>query len=184
MTTETISRRRDTFLISSDRTLLSLPAIAAAFASPALYWCKPLPAPQLRLCLDNSFCLGLYHDLPASPTPPSALATPPAPAPASAPAPEQIGLVRFITDYTTFAYLTDVYVVPEYQGKGLGKWLVQVADEVLGGMGDLRRALLMAGEEQGRAFYEGELGFKVLEQGRGGLWVLSRTGGGATERMV
>lgn len=90
-----------------------------------------------------------------------------------------------ITDYTTFAYLTDVYVVPEHQGKGLGKWLVEVAREVLDGMGDLRRAMLIAGEEEGgRAFYERELGFGVLEQGRGGLWMMNRLGPGATERLL
>lgn len=83
-----------------------------------------------------------------------------------------------ITDYTTFAYLDDVYVVPEYQGKGLGKWLVEVAGEVLGGMGDLRRAVLLAGEE-GTGFYERELGFTVVEQGKGGLWFMSRLGAGA-----
>lgn len=89
-----------------------------------------------------------------------------------------------ITDYTTFAYLTDVYVVPEHQGKGLGKWLVEVAGEVLGEISDLRRAMLIAGEEEGRAFYERELGFSVLEQGRGRLWLMNRLGPGRTERLL
>jgi len=37
---------------------------------------------------------------------------------------KQIGFARFITDYSTFAYLCDVYVLEEYQGKNLGGWLV------------------------------------------------------------
>ncbi|KAI9872323.1 MAG: hypothetical protein M1830_001776, partial [Pleopsidium flavum] len=77
MTTKAISRKRDGFLISSDRSLLSLSAISEAFASDAMYWCKPMKRATLRLCLDNSFCLGLYIDRSASHPP--ALATPPAP---------------------------------------------------------------------------------------------------------
>ena len=42
--------------------------------------------------------------------------------------PKQIGLARLITDYVTIAYLTDVYVLEEYQGKGLGTWLLGAVD--------------------------------------------------------
>lgn len=38
---------------------------------------------------------------------------------------KQIGYARFITDYATFAYLCDVYVLEEYQGKNLGAWLIE-----------------------------------------------------------
>ncbi|MFN8444615.1 MAG: GNAT family N-acetyltransferase [Caldilineaceae bacterium] len=37
---------------------------------------------------------------------------------------QQVGLARVITDYATFAYLCDVYVLEEHQGHGLGKWLI------------------------------------------------------------
>ena len=37
----------------------------------------------------------------------------------------QIGFARVITDYATFAYLCDVFILPEHQGRGLGKWLLQ-----------------------------------------------------------
>ncbi|MHA2169644.1 MAG: GNAT family N-acetyltransferase [Candidatus Kariarchaeaceae archaeon] len=37
-----------------------------------------------------------------------------------------IGFARVITDRATFAYLGDVYIHPEFQRKGLGKWLVSV----------------------------------------------------------
>ena len=170
MPTEPFSRRRDdAFFISSDRTLLSPSAITAAFASDAMYWCKPLPLARLRICLDNSFCLGLYLDRSASHPP--ALATPPAP--------EQIGFLRLVTDYTTFAYLTDVYVLPEHQGKGLGKWLIKCVDEVLGGMADLRGAMLYAAEGNGQRFYEKELGFSRVEQGKDAMCVMYRLGDGA-----
>jgi len=38
---------------------------------------------------------------------------------------EMIGCARAITDFTRFAYLSDVYVEPAHRGHGLGRWLVQ-----------------------------------------------------------
>lgn len=38
---------------------------------------------------------------------------------------KQIGFARIITDYSTIAYLGDVYILEEYRGKGLSKWLME-----------------------------------------------------------
>jgi GNAT superfamily N-acetyltransferase len=38
----------------------------------------------------------------------------------------QIGFARLVTDYATFAWLADVFVLPEFQGQGIGKWLIEV----------------------------------------------------------
>lgn len=134
-----------------------------------MYWCKPLPTASLQTCLSNSFNLGLYAD-PASPT----LASPPRP--------KQIGLARLVTDYVTIAYLTDVYVVEEEQGKGLGKWLVACVDEVLKDMGYLRRVLLLTGEGEPERFYERELGMKRFGGAEGGMVLMNRTGDGVVQR--
>jgi GNAT superfamily N-acetyltransferase len=37
----------------------------------------------------------------------------------------QIGYARIISDYCSIAYMGDVYVLPEYRGKGLSKWMMQ-----------------------------------------------------------
>ncbi len=37
----------------------------------------------------------------------------------------QIGFARVITDYATFAYLADVFILEEHRGKGLSKWLME-----------------------------------------------------------
>lgn len=37
---------------------------------------------------------------------------------------EQVGLARVTTDYTTFGYIGDVFIVKAHQGRGLGKWLM------------------------------------------------------------
>jgi GNAT superfamily N-acetyltransferase len=41
----------------------------------------------------------------------------------------QVGYARAITDYTTFAYYADVFILAEHQGSGLGKALVKAAME-------------------------------------------------------
>src|SRR5262245_19513541 len=37
----------------------------------------------------------------------------------------QVGLARVITDFATLGYLSDVYVLPEHAGKGLGQWMLR-----------------------------------------------------------
>lgn len=60
----------------------------------------------------------------------------------------QIGLARVVTDRATFAYLCDVYVLEEYRGQGLGKWLIEtvMSHPDLGG---LRRFVLITRDAHG-----------------------------------
>jgi GNAT superfamily N-acetyltransferase len=60
----------------------------------------------------------------------------------------QIGYARMITDSATFAYLADVFVLPEHQGKGLGVWLMEcvLAHDDLQG---LRRMMLVTSDAHG-----------------------------------
>jgi len=173
MTTETFTRTRSPYLISSDKTLLSLPAINDAFDSEALYWCTPVETSTLKTLIDNSFCLGLYRETASNKTQPLA----------TAPKPEQIGFARLVTDYATMAYISDVYVVQEEQGKGLGKWLIQSINEVLGGMGKLRRALLFTEPGRTEEFYQKELGMTRLAVAENGLVIMHKLGDGATARL-
>jgi len=64
------------------------------------YWAKGIPKTIVNKAVSNSLCFGLYHN------------------------PKQIGFGRAVTDCATFAYLADVFVVPAYRRRGLGKWLV------------------------------------------------------------
>ncbi len=36
-----------------------------------------------------------------------------------------VGFARVVTDYATFAYLGDVFILKEFRGKGLSKWLME-----------------------------------------------------------
>jgi GNAT superfamily N-acetyltransferase len=64
------------------------------------YWSENIPRAIVEKSVKNSFCFGVYHFE------------------------EQVGFARLITDFTTFAYLADVFILEEYRGKGLSKWLM------------------------------------------------------------
>jgi ribosomal protein S18 acetylase RimI-like enzyme len=144
-----------TYLISSDRSLLPHGFVQTAFATEAMFWAKPLSSTAMSTMLDNSLTLGLY-------TVSNEVKTP-------------IGMARMITDYTTLAYLTDVYIVPEQQGHGIGKWLIACCREICIGMENLRFMVLLTGSEQAQALYRKELGMAKLDGVEEGLvWMGSR----------
>jgi GNAT superfamily N-acetyltransferase len=54
----------------------------------------------------------------------------------------QVAIARVVTDNATFAWICDVYVDPDYRGRGIGVWLSQVlVDELVGRRGILRLLL-------------------------------------------
>lgn len=98
-----IDRPRDGFTVSTDPARLDVDAIHA-FLTTA-YWCEGIPRETVAKSLARSLCFGLYQE--------------------DGEGPRQIGLARVITDGATFAYLCDVYVLPEFRGRGLGHWLME-----------------------------------------------------------
>jgi GNAT superfamily N-acetyltransferase len=88
------------YLIDDERTRLDMDRIVAWLAES--YWARSQPEAAVRRSWDAAgVTLGLYHDS------------------------EMIGCARAVTDFTRFAYLSDVYVDPAHRGHGLGRWLVQ-----------------------------------------------------------
>lgn len=53
--------RRGDFLLSTDVGLIDLDAVNTAFASDCMPWAVGLPMETLRLAINSSLCLGLYH---------------------------------------------------------------------------------------------------------------------------
>ncbi|WYZ37654.1 hypothetical protein EsH8_II_001160 [Colletotrichum jinshuiense] len=146
---------RDSYLISTDASLIPVAELNAAFASDTFYWTGPLPEAAMREMLANSLCFGLYNTAPEG-------------APAGA-APKLIGFARLVTDHVSFAYATDVWVDTATQGKGLGRWLVGCVQEVIEGMPHLRRSLLFTGDwERSVPFYEREMKMQLMDGRRGG----------------
>jgi GNAT superfamily N-acetyltransferase len=90
-----------------------------------------------------------------------------------------IGIARLVTDYTTFGYLTDVYVLAGYQGKGLGKWLMQCLDEELAAWPELRRCVLFTKGEAAIKMYGDTIGAREVASTTTGLVLMERKGKGA-----
>ncbi|MCP6757587.1 MAG: GNAT family N-acetyltransferase [Fischerella sp. CENA71] len=60
---------------------------------------------------------------------------------------QQVGFARVTTDYSTFAYIADVFVLKPFRGQGLGTWLIETIisyPELQG----LRRWLLITKDAQ------------------------------------
>lgn len=89
---------REDYCISTDPEKLDLKVIHGYLKRS--YWSPGIPFEIVKKAIAHSLCFGLYHGG------------------------QQIGFARVISDQTTFAYLADVFVLEEFQGKGLGKWLV------------------------------------------------------------
>ena len=71
------------------------------------------------------------------------------------------GFARAITDYATFAYLSDLFIVPNYRDKGLGKMLVaQIVQYPT--LQNLRSFLLASSDAHG--LYENYGDFEPLER--------------------
>jgi GNAT superfamily N-acetyltransferase len=91
--------QQNEFTVTDNREDLDIEMIHD-FLCKASYWAKHIPRSIVEKSVNHSHCFGLYHDG------------------------KQIGFARAITDYATFAYLADVFVVTDYRGRGLGKWLI------------------------------------------------------------
>ncbi|CAK7272789.1 hypothetical protein SEPCBS57363_005325 [Sporothrix epigloea] len=110
------------FLCSSDPALVQLDALHDAISSDLLWWAKPMSRPQLIAMVNNSVCLGVYR-----------VANPGDDGSAEKNPHEMVGFARLITDRVTFAYLTDVYILPAYQRRGLGAWMIRCLHELCAG---------------------------------------------------
>jgi GNAT superfamily N-acetyltransferase len=92
-----VEYRRDIFLISTDQARIDLDVVHGYLSRS--YWEKSIPRTFVKKAIANSLCFGLYD--------------------------EQVGFARVISDSATYSYLADVFILEEYRGRGLSKWLLQ-----------------------------------------------------------
>jgi len=121
------------YKISSEKKDMDLSVIHTYISSS--YWAKNIPIKTMKKAIDNSLCFGVFTD-----------------------SGQQVAFARMVTDTATFAYLSDVFVLSEYRGKGLSKWLMKtiLEDPSLQG---IRRMALATSDAHG--LYE-QFGFKSL----------------------
>ena len=89
-----------TLHISTDPDRLDVDLIHR-YLSEDSYWAKGIPRATVERSLANSLCFGGYM------------------------AGEQIAFARVVSDYATFAYLADVFVLDTHRGRGYSKALMQ-----------------------------------------------------------
>jgi len=90
------------FTLSSDREEQQPERIHAYLMRS--YWAEGVPLSVVRRSIEGSLCFGIFTKG------------------------EQVAFARVVTDSSTFAYLCDVYVLEEFRGRGLAKWMM---DEVV-----------------------------------------------------
>ncbi|MFN2597061.1 MAG: GNAT family N-acetyltransferase [Pyrinomonadaceae bacterium] len=92
---------RGEYTISTESARLDL-GVVHRFVSEESYWGRGRAIEVVRRSVENSLPFGVYRGE------------------------EQVGFARVVTDYATFAWLADVFIVKEHRGRGLSKWLMEV----------------------------------------------------------
>lgn len=108
--------------ITTDRSRLDIDQVFEFLRSS--YWARHIPRGVVEKSVQHSLCFGAFSDN------------------------QQVGFGRVITDFATFAYIADVFVVPEHRGRGVSKLLLRAMlnhPELQG----LRRILLATQDAHG-----------------------------------
>ncbi|PHH67864.1 hypothetical protein CDD80_453 [Ophiocordyceps camponoti-rufipedis] len=129
-----------------------------------MWWNDPLEPRQMRKMLDNCLVLSIY-------------AVPDTEAEMKRPSFRMVGLARMVTDYVTFAYLTDVFVLSEFQRRGLATWMMRAVKEVVDEWPNLRGLMLMTHDKDAARMYTRELGAVDFDKGPSAGLVLLEMGG-------
>jgi N-acetylglutamate synthase-like GNAT family acetyltransferase len=91
--------KKEHYLVSTDKSKLDVGVIHSYLSRS--YWAENIPKEIVAKAIENSLCFGVYNGN------------------------KQIGFARVISDYATFAYLADVFILEEERGKGLSKFLME-----------------------------------------------------------
>ena len=111
--------RLDEYIISTDKHRLDLRAIHSFLTKS--YWAEGIPFEIVKKSIEHSLNFGVYA------------------------AERQVGFARVITDYATYAYIGDVFILEDFRGQGLSKWLMQVIADYPE-LQDLRRWSLLTSD--------------------------------------
>lgn len=94
-----VEERKGEFLLSTDRSRLNVEAIYDFLTN--CYWAKGIPRETVARSIEHSLCFGIYREK------------------------QQVAFARVISDFATYAYIGDVFVIEAFRGNGLGKWMME-----------------------------------------------------------
>jgi GNAT superfamily N-acetyltransferase len=86
------------YSVTADRRRIDVDAVHAFLTR--CFWARGISKELVAKSISHSLCFGVFD------------------------ADAQVAFARIVTDYSTYAYLCDVYVLEEHRGKGLGKWMI------------------------------------------------------------
>jgi GNAT superfamily N-acetyltransferase len=91
---------RGEYTVTTDPARVDLAVVHGYLAGS--YWAKDIPLEVVRRSIEHSLNFSVYHGA------------------------EQVGFARVITDYATFGYVGDVFVLEAHRGRGLSKWVMEL----------------------------------------------------------
>jgi GNAT superfamily N-acetyltransferase len=94
-----LERECGDYLVSTDPARLDLDLIHGYLAGS--YWAEGIARDLVARSIENSLCFGVFRGE------------------------DQVGFARVVSDYATFAYIGDVFILAQHRGRGLGKFLME-----------------------------------------------------------
>ncbi len=122
------------YTISTDKARLDLNLIQD-FLNHSSYWAQDRSLVTIQKSIEHSLCFGVYLG------------------------DTQVGFARVVTDYATFAWLCDVFILEAHRGQGLGKKLVTY----VAAYPELQGTLFLLATRDAHGLYQAYGGFERLE---------------------
>ncbi len=90
--------KKETYFITDDKNKIDYDFVVSSLQNT--YWAENRDKDSIIKSINNSIFISLFKEN------------------------KQIGFTRIVTDKSFFAWIADVYIIKEYRGEGLGKWLM------------------------------------------------------------
>jgi GNAT superfamily N-acetyltransferase len=100
--------RQGEYVITTDPTRVDLDVVHGFLTTS--YWAAGIPREVVKRSIEHALNFSVWHEPPDG-------------------APAQVGFARVVTDFATFGYVGDVFVLGPHRGRGLSKWLMRVIVE-------------------------------------------------------
>lgn len=91
------------YSISTDKSRLDINLIHNFLTNS--YWAEGIPLDVVQRSIENALCFGVFYG------------------------DQQVGFARVISDFATYAYIGDVFILEAHRGKGRSKWLMRAIME-------------------------------------------------------